>query len=73
MDLLNTKKHIVQCPSCGRDVLDHMTECPFCKGKLEPLGYRPQDTEQLKKVKLTLNIIAGAAAFLLILWLILSR
>jgi hypothetical protein len=50
-----------------------MTECPFCKGKLEPLGYRAGDAEQLKKVKLVLNIAAGAAAFLLILWLILSR
>jgi len=35
----NWEKHLRPCPHCGKDVLDHMTQCPFCKEEISPLGY----------------------------------
>ncbi len=35
----NYDKHIVKCPHCGEDVLDHFKECPHCHGELTPAGY----------------------------------
>ena len=26
------EKHVIICPHCGKNVLDHMSECPYCKG-----------------------------------------
>jgi hypothetical protein len=58
----NYEKHLVPCSNCGRDVLDHMTQCPFCKKPLSPLAYKPIDPDKLKKVKLVLTIILGVIA-----------
>ncbi|HHT86799.1 MAG TPA: hypothetical protein GXZ61_03900 [Clostridiales bacterium] len=62
-------KHIVQCPHCGADALDHMTSCPKCKGELEPRGYSPIiATPTQKRIKKILSIILyGILAVLLII------
>lgn len=65
------EKHIIQCPLCGKDVLDHMTECPSCKARLEPMDYRPMDSKKTRKIRMiiTLIILAGTAVYLLIKYL----
>ena len=58
---MKQRNHLVQCPSCGKDVLDHMAQCPFCKGQLTPKGYVPPTEAQLRKrriFKWTVNILA---------------
>lgn len=62
------KKHLTACPHCGRDVLDHMAACPFCKGELIPRSGKPMAPEQLKRLKLMLNIVGFALAVLFLLW-----
>ncbi len=66
------QKHIVICPHCGKEVLDHMTECPFCKGELKPTGYRPPDENKMKKVRrisLIVGIVVAVGIFLaIVLW-----
>ncbi len=65
------KKHLVRCPACGREVLDHMTACPFCQAALAPSGYSGAPSEKLTQVRRAANI-AGlliAAALLLLLFL----
>lgn len=73
MDFLQTKKHVVTCPHCGKDVLDHMTECPFCKGALKPAGYREMDPEKRKRVKIISNVIGGILALAVLIWLYVGR
>ena len=34
MGIINSEKHTLPCPHCGRDVLDHMKVCPFCKKEI---------------------------------------
>ena len=62
------KSHLAACPHCGRDVLDHMTTCPFCKGELTPRSGKPMVPEQLKLLKLILNIIGFILAAFFIIW-----
>lgn len=63
----NFEKHLVKCPSCGKDVLDHMTECPFCHAKLSPSNYTAIDSEKQKKIKRILTIIGMIIAVILFL------
>jgi len=71
MGILNTEKHIVSCPHCGKDVLDHMKECPFCKGELKPTCYDPrptgEKTPQQKVINTVFWLIAIASVVMLIL------
>lgn len=67
------EKHTVDCPHCGKAVLDHMTQCPFCSGALEPAGYRPMDDKKRRRVKIIANVIGFAAAAAVILWLLFGR
>ena len=55
--MTNLEKHLVKCPSCGKDVLDHMTECPFCHAELTPSNYTTLDPEKQKKIKRILTIV----------------
>ena len=61
----NMQKHIVKCPHCGRDVLDHMTECPDCHGKLTPQGYAPMSDEKRKKIRYVTYGIGFAVAIVI--------
>ncbi len=63
------QKHIVTCPHCGEDALDHMTKCPHCGGELTPSGYKPMDEEKRKKIQ-RISLIVGAAAAVVIAVLI---
>jgi len=67
------KRHLVRCPHCGRDVLDHMAACPFCDGALQPLMRQDGSDEQLKRLKNTLRIVGFAVAALLLLWRLMGR
>lgn len=68
------QKHIVTCPHCGADALDHMTSCPKCKGQLEPQGYSPiLNSPAQKKVKTILSIILYAIAAVLLVLIIYER
>ncbi len=67
------EQHVVSCPHCGKNVLDHMSECPYCKGVLVPAGYRPVDPEKFKKIKLACTIagIAVAIAVVVVIFVVL--
>ena len=61
-DLSRFKRHMVKCPHCGKDVLDHMTECPFCHGELDGYAYRPLDTEKTRRIRTILGMVILALA-----------
>lgn len=73
MDFINLDKHTVVCPHCGKQVLDHMTQCPFCKGTLTPGGRKPLDQEKLKRIKRILSIAGYLLAAVVIAWVLLTR
>lgn len=56
------ERHVVVCPHCGKNVLDHMSECPYCKGVLVPSGYKPVDPVKFKKIKIAGTVIGIAVA-----------
>ena len=69
------QEHMVQCPHCGKPVLDHMTKCSHCGGKLEPRGYTPLTDKQIKKIKrITFSVgMVIAVAVLLLYFLVLKK
>ncbi len=63
------EKHTVCCPHCGEKVLDHMTQCPHCKGQLTPAGYTPLTDKQIKKIRLvTFSVGMVIAVAVLVCW-----
>ena len=61
------------CPSSKKEILDHLTACPFSKAEVpvaSPRGYSP---EQLKRWKRILNIAGFTIATLLILYRLLTK
>lgn len=60
------QKHIVICPHCGAEALDHMTKCPECKGDLRPKGYRPIDRDSLRKFKRAAWIVSLVLAAVIV-------
>ena len=56
------EQHVVSYPHCGKNVLDHMSECPYCKGALVPSGYKPVDPEKFRKIKIACTVIGVAVA-----------
>lgn len=61
------QRHLVPCPHCGKEILDHMSACPFCKEAVTPRYAQPMDPEQVKKIRKWLSIIGVAViAFLLL-------
>lgn len=62
------QRHVTSCPHCGRDVLDHMEQCPFCKGELTPLSGQGIPKETQKRIKKWLSIIGYALAAGVLLW-----
>jgi len=68
------QKHVVICPHCGKQALDHMTECPSCHGKLVPKGYQPMFEEKtMKRIRLIVGIILSVAALVIIILKLTSR
>lgn len=67
------EKHTVQCPHCKKDVLDHMTKCPFCEAALIPAGYKPMDDDAKKRMKRITTIIGFAVAIIVVLFALINR
>lgn len=62
------QRHIVECPHCGKEVLDHMTVCVHCNGKLVPKGYSPMmDDETKKKVRFIVGAVLAVLAVVIFL------
>ena len=62
------QKHVVICPHCGKQALDHMTECPSCHERLVPKGYSPMIEEKtLKKIRLVVGIVLSVMALAIII------
>ncbi len=70
---MQAEKHIVICPHCGAQALDHMTQCPKCKGELIPRGYRPMDEKKLQKIQRITLIVGLVVAAIVILVLYLTK
>ena len=64
---MNYEKHIVKCPNCGKDVLDHMTQCPSCKSSLEPQNYKSMDDSRIRKIRMILTIILFAVVAVILI------
>ncbi|HZK27099.1 MAG TPA: hypothetical protein VFD00_06145 [Thermoclostridium sp.] len=60
------KRHLVPCPNCGKDILDHMTQCPFCKAEIKPKYYKPMDMSMAKKIRFVLAVIGFIIVIILI-------
>lgn len=60
------ERYLVPCPNCGRDILYHMTQCPFCKEAVTPQYYKPMDPDKAKKIKLALAVIGFIIVFILL-------
>ena len=61
------EKHLITCPHCGKDVLDHMQVCPFCKGEIEGSGYGRMDEIKRRKIRKILGIVFVVLAVLIYL------
>lgn len=73
MVVMDYKKHLVKCPHCGKDVLDHMTECPFCHGELTPGGIKPLDREKLERTKRIINLVFFIIAGVIIIAIVVNK
>lgn len=71
--ITNIEKHTIQCRYCQRDVLDHMTKCPFCEEALTPTGYKPMDEITKKQIKRITGIIGFAVAVLIVILILINR
>lgn len=69
----NFERHLVPCPHCGEQVLDHMTKCPKCGGELVPKGYRPMNEKTMKIVKGVLYTVCIAAAIVIVVVIMMNR
>ena len=67
------QRHIVICPHCGKEALDHMTQCPSCGGGMTPRGYDPRSGEKLSSVKKALTVMFGIAAAVIVILLFAGR
>ncbi len=67
------KRHTVACPHCGKPVLDHMEECPYCKGKLEPTVYTPLSDARIRKIRIVTYTVGGLIAAGIIVYLLFFR
>lgn len=69
----NFERHLVPCPHCGEQVLDHMTKCPKCGGELTPRGYRPMNEKAMKIVKIVLYTVCIAVAIAIAAFILIGR
>lgn len=61
------KSHILPCEHCGKDVLDHMTQCPYCGGTLVPPAYKSMSPEKRRAVKKITYLIGAIVAVVVII------
>ena len=67
------ERHTLACPNCGKPVLDHMTECPHCKGELTPAGYQPLSDQKIKKIRIITYTVGALVSIAIIVFLIFFR
>ena len=67
------QRHIVQCPLCGKDILDHMTTCPHCKAEITIGGVKPMNEDSVQKVKLIALIVGIIIALVIIVPILMKR
>jgi len=65
--LKDFERYLEPCPHCGRDILYHMTTCPFCKKEVTPKYYNPLDPEKAKKIKLVLAVLGFIVVLILMI------
>lgn len=65
--------HIVHCPSCGAQALDHMRQCPSCQAELLPGGIKPIDPEKIRRIRRLSNLIGALAAAVILAWYLFLR
>ena len=67
------ERHIVQCPVCGKDILDHMNVCPFCKTEIEIGGMKPISEATIKRVRIIALIVGVIIAIAIIVPILLGK
>lgn len=67
------ERHLVKCPHCDRNVLDHMTECPFCHEEITAYAYKPLAEGSLKTVKIVATAVLIIIAVVLLYPLLSDR
>lgn len=67
------QKHIVLCPHCGGEALDHMTKCPCCGGELQPAGYKPMNENTRKKIRIVTYTVGAAVAVAIVIVLLILK
>ncbi|HEY8421938.1 MAG TPA: hypothetical protein VIL05_09400 [Thermoclostridium sp.] len=61
------ERYLEPCPNCGKDILYHMTRCPYCNKEVTLKYYKPMDPEKAKKIKLVLAVIGFIIVFIILL------
>ncbi|ANW98173.1 hypothetical protein CSTERTH_03520 [Thermoclostridium stercorarium subsp. thermolacticum DSM 2910] len=67
--LKDFRRYLEPCPHCGREILYHMTQCPFCKKEVNFKYYKPMDPEKAKTIKVILAIIGFIVVFVLLFYM----
>ena len=65
-------RHVVTCPHCGADALDHMTACPQCGGALTPRG-DPGSEDNVRRIRRLSNLAGIPVIVGVLLWLLLRK
>lgn len=65
----NWEKHVITCPACGKEALDHMENCPHCGAQLK----QALDPEKLKRFKQIANIVGFALAGVIIIAILIKK
>lgn len=67
MGILNTGKHIVPCPHCGEDMLDHMKSCPHCKKEVTFAWSRePRSPDKIKATRKYLYVVSAVVIIIFV-------
>lgn len=63
---MKNNRHVVQCPECGKDVLDHMTKCPYCNAELKSAYYNTDKIDSPGRMKFKLLFLIITIAVIMI-------
>ncbi|NLX76743.1 MAG: hypothetical protein GXZ01_05115 [Clostridiaceae bacterium] len=62
------ERYLVPCPNCGKDILYHMTQCPFCKSEVTTEYYKPMNPDTARRIKLALAVIGFIIVIILLVF-----
>lgn len=60
------ERYLEPCPNCGREILYHMKECPFCHKEVPQKYYSPIAPEKARRIRLVLGVIGFVIALIII-------